>query len=489
MIPGALERSLFLIRAASLLVPAPHREEWRREWEAEIRYAWWSMRERGDSPSSMGRQLRRFSWGSLQDAVWHRLSVLNREDLARGVRYRVQSPWFCLGSLAAIILLIAAASGGLSATRAVLLPLPYADAGRIATVSQGGRLSIRSGIHPEWVRLWRSKSKLTDGAAAYNWKESVAGVSGHPSRVLNAEVSDNFFTLLGAATSAGRTFRPGDLLACPDCVVISDEFWRRRFASGGASIRLDGKRYRVIGVLDKRFWFLSRHIAVWSIAPFESKVRTGVVVRLRPDVARAAVEAEMESIVQASGVSPWDSLVAISPLQARVRSVFGSYALALGMAFIIAATGLRLRLRNLHRGGARALFFGSKTLMLLMAVLLSGLEFTRAPSITILGGTDLLTEPLSTWLFLLGCMGVLSWSIYDQRRRCRICLRRLGIAVHVGRTGCLLLDWAGTELMCVEGHGMLQVCEMASSWQEPEQWTSLDDSWFELFAHSGDLRL
>jgi hypothetical protein len=130
----------------------------------------------------------------------------------------------------------------------------------------------------------------------------------------------------------------------------------------------------------------------------------------------------------------------------------------------------------------RASFFVCKTGLLLIAVLLSGLEFTRATSITMIGGTDALTEPLSTWLFLIACMGVLSWSIYDQRRRCRVCVRRLGLPAHVGCPGCLLLDWAGTEMVCMEGHGMLYVPEMSSSWQDPEKWTTLDDSWQALFA-------
>jgi hypothetical protein len=101
-----------------------------------------------------------------------------------------------------------------------------------------------------------------------------------------------------------------------------------------------------------------------------------------------------------------------------------------------------------------------------------------------LGGTDAVTEPLSTWLFMLGSMGALVWSIADQRRRCRVCLRRLGMVAHVGCPGCLLLNWAGTELVCLEGHGMLHVPEMAACWQEPDRWTSLDDSWQELFERS-----
>jgi len=101
-----------------------------------------------------------------------------------------------------------------------------------------------------------------------------------------------------------------------------------------------------------------------------------------------------------------------------------------------------------------------------------------------LGGADLLTEPLSTWLFLLGCMGVLLWSVRDQQARCRVCLSRLGLRMRVGCPGCLLLDWAGTELVCVEGHGMLHVPDVVSSWNNPDQWTSLDDSWQTLFERS-----
>jgi hypothetical protein len=97
------------------------------------------------------------------------------------------------------------------------------------------------------------------------------------------------------------------------------------------------------------------------------------------------------------------------------------------------------------------------------------------------GGTDLLTEPLTTWLFLLAAMGALTWSVLDQRRRCRVCVRRLGLAARVGCPGCILLDWAGTELVCKEGHGMLHVPEMTSSWHEPQHWTPLDESWLALF--------
>ena len=62
----------------------------------------------------------------------------------------------------------------------------------------------------------------------------------------------------------------------------------------------------------------------------------------------------------------------------------------------------------LERGCRQVVFFCAKTLLLLVVVLLLGLEFTRAASITMTGGTDLSTEPASTWLFMMACAGALN---------------------------------------------------------------------------------
>jgi hypothetical protein len=284
---------------------------------------------------------------------------------------------------------------------------------------------------------------------------------------------------------SGQVIEPKTLRGCWDCVVLSYEFWRARYGGREAnSVEISGKRHTVAAVLEKRFWFLSRNVAVWKLAPVaewrESAERTGAVVRLRRDVTVRDAQAEMQAITEGYGVNPWDALVEISPLQARVRSVFGSFGLALGLAMVMTVATMRPRMPSWNWPAAS--FFAAKAALGLLAVLIAGLEFTRAAAITMIGGTDMLTEPLSTWLFLMGSIGALSWCVSDQRRRCRVCLRRLGLAAHVGCSGSLLLNWAGTELVCIEGHGMLHVPELAASWHEPERWTSLDESWTGLFA-------
>jgi hypothetical protein len=470
-----------LIRAAALVVPSRSRVDWQREWMAELHYAQRALREEGGGMGP-GNRLIGFALGAFQDAAWLRTRTWSGEHIKWTVVRGAESPAFCLFAIGMILALITMTSGLLPRTRTALLRLPYTDPDRIATVAQGDTtLAVRSGIRDEWVRWWRTGSHLIEGAATYFWSEKT--VDRRSTWV--ASVSPDFFSLLGARTVEGRRFGSDSFENCSDCAVLSYDFWRKAYGGKApANVEMDGRRFRVIAVLNKEFWFLTQRIGVWEIGrdAVNRNSKTGVVIRLRPDVTDAQARAELVSIVQARGVNPWASLIDISLLSTRVRAVFGSFALALILAIGTILPAVRVNFVPWSpRGLIRVLFFCSKAGLLLVAVLLAGLEFTRAPSITMLGGTDLATEPLSTWLFLLGCMGTLTWSIYDQRRRCRVCLRRFGLAAQVGCPGCVFLSWAGTEMVCLEGHGMLRVPERVSSWQRPDQWMSLDDSLAELF--------
>lgn len=472
------QRAECLVRAASWLVPSHSRGEWRREWASELHYAARDLKDRGAAESAVVE----FAWGAFPDAAWHRMRAWNPDTIERAVSRGAQSPTFCLAALSAVLLMVVVFSGFLPETRAVLFPLPYAAPDRIATVAQGGStLAMRAGVRGDWVQWWRSDSKLIEDAATYVWKEQT--IDGAATR--RAWVSANFFPLLGARFEDGKSIVRG----CMDCAFLSYDFWRKNYQNVPAYVEIDGRNVRVGGVLDRRFWFLTRRVGVWVISEENPKIRTGVVLRLKKDVTSAQAETELETVLQRHFVNAWSSLIEVSPLTRRVRSVFGSFALALLLAIgtILPALRSKLGASNFITWRvtfARVAFFGAKTALLLLVILFLGLEFTPAASITMLGGTDLSTEPLSTWLFLLGSMGALSWSIYDQRRRCRVCLWRYAVAAQIGCSGCILLGWSGTELVCLEGHGTLHVPERVASWQEQERWTSLDDSVLELFANN-----
>ena len=105
----------------------------------------------------------------------------------------------------------------------------------------------------------------------------------------------------------------------------------------------------------------------------------------------------------------------------------------------------------------------------------------RFVSVNLTGSPYPVAGELAMWLFFILSILGLSWAIHDQRKRCRICLRRLGMSVEIGRTGCVLLNWAGTELVCPVGHGVLYLPESQANWLARDRWSNLDESWEGLF--------
>ncbi len=73
------------------------------------------------------------------------------------------------------------------------------------------------------------------------------------------------------------------------------------------------------------------------------------------------------------------------------------------------------------------------------------------------------------------------WALRDQRRRCPVCLRLLSNPARVGHPSRNFLAWHGTEFICGEGHGLLHVPEIATTWFGTQRWLSLDPSWQGLF--------
>src|ERR1700683_2266072 len=89
-------------------------------------------------------------------------------------------------------------------------------------------------------------------------------------------------------------------------------------------------------------------------------------------------------------------------------------------------------------------------------------------------------------LFLL-CCGLLYVCIWDQRYRCRVCLRRLRMPVETGSWGgMLLLGRPRIEYICPYGHGTLTMAEMQISGLENPEWNPHGEMWDELCASARD---
>lgn len=127
------------------------------------------------------------------------------------------------------------------------------------------RLQAFSGV----VAVAIDQLRLTDAGGVVNQRRTETGslIGGWflPPAVNNAEfattflVSENYFKVLGIAAVRGSTFdylNSSDLAASPS-VLISENYWQRRFAGDpavlGKSIRLNGAAFTIIGITPHNF--------------------------------------------------------------------------------------------------------------------------------------------------------------------------------------------------------------------------------------------
>jgi hypothetical protein len=97
-----------------------------------------------------------------------------------------------------------------------------------------------------------------------------------------------------------------------------------------------------------------------------------------------------------------------------------------------------------------------------------------------------LTYTLAVLVWFLGCTGAFYLIIWDQRYRCRVCLRRLRMPVETGSWSRMLqFGRPRIEYICLYGHGTLREDEFQISGLEGPEWTPhSDDMWEELCASS-----
>jgi hypothetical protein len=98
-----------------------------------------------------------------------------------------------------------------------------------------------------------------------------------------------------------------------------------------------------------------------------------------------------------------------------------------------------------------------------------------------------LSYTLLAGLWFLSCCGLLYLCIWDQRYRCRVCLRRLRMPVETGSWGRMLfLGAPRIEYICPYGHGTLKLAELQISGLENPEWNPHGEIWDELCASARD---
>lgn len=479
-----------LIRLASQLVPAGQRQDWKQEWNAEIWHRWQFLFHAGEWNRREASRLIRNCLGSFPDAAWH---FASQEAVQSRIRERVRSPWLCLAGLAVSLLLVAAASSGLAATRDLLFSQWNRNSSRLLFIwlhpfVGGGDKGLPPDVVPDWAR----HSRLLEGIAPFN-------VSHAPVSTPHAGTSHPLIIATEPALFEVLRVRPAlGTLPFEQGIVLDHRAWVTLFRADpsviGSQVALNGRSYRVTGVLPPNFRFLSRQPSVYLVQRGMSDPRVMVIARVMPGISEEKLDLELRKIAENFAYYFFNSDLRLGFLQTEMFTPLRFFGVAVLISISIMLMVCRFRVRNVQvalkpenrkAAGRRVLFFLGKTILALAFVFIAGLELSRPASSVLLASKDPASGPFLVWLYILGAMGVFFWSLADQRARCRLCLRLLCFPVRIGCPGCLLLDWSGTELACTEGHGVLHVPLLAPSWDEESQhWISLDESWSGLFAHT-----
>ena len=172
-------------------------------------------------------------------------------------------------ALAALTLAIGTATGIFSVLNAVLIrSLPFREPERLVLDESPANRSWRlTGAG------WQPESSYLEDQAAYRPVELTLSTGSEAVRIGMAEVSANFFTLLGVEPAVGRSFRSEEVNPGQDQVaIISDGLWRSLFAGDsraiGASVRVGGVPLTVVGVAPRGFDYPGK-TALWAPTVFD----------------------------------------------------------------------------------------------------------------------------------------------------------------------------------------------------------------------------
>jgi predicted permease len=307
---------------------------------------------------------------------------------ARALR---RSPGFAAAAVLTLALGIGATTAVFSVVYGVLIrPLPFPNADRLVRIVQllprrsADAEPGRSGLSSDQVAEWRATSRtLTAIGNSFPLSVALTGVP-TPVRLNGATVSVPLFRAISVAPFKGRIFVDADEQRGNEQVVIlAYRVWVARFGAAddalGRSIMLNGRPYRVIGVMPEGFGFPSVAFPSMSLAsngelsaepefwmPIVARPRPAApasggvslaqetLALLRPGVTVPEATAEANTLMQARAGQRW-AVELTSPIleEARsVRPVLGTFqAAVMFVLFIACANVINLLLARLsnHR--------------------------------------------------------------------------------------------------------------------------------------------
>jgi len=259
-----------LYRALLQLYPAGFRAEYGPELERA--YAERTARSRG--PLAPLRN----ALHALADVVPNALGV-HAEILGQDVRFAVRAlrrtPGYALTAVLVVALGVGANTAIFSLADLVFIrPLPFRAPEQLVKIWQASPDYGRNECSPANLRDWASMTSSFTGMAASTIRSANLSGRGEPRELVSAKVTPNLFQVLGVAPALGRVFDAAEAEA-GQSLLLSDALWRTQFGADprvlGATVRLNGEPYVVVGVMPPSFRYPHAEIEAWMPLVFHEE--------------------------------------------------------------------------------------------------------------------------------------------------------------------------------------------------------------------------
>lgn len=284
-----------------------------------------------------------------------------RHDIRYGIRSLIKDRAFATTALATLALGVGATTAIFSVMSGVVLrPLPFPAPDRL--VQLYGTPAER-GEAVDRLQDIRDQSTSFDALAGYDVSARFLRGAGGSERIMTVRAEQDFFSMLGVAPIAGRTFRSDDSTAV---AVAAEGFWRQRLGGHpsviGSAITLDDQPVTIIGIMPDSFQFpygaasllpgvaAQARTDLWmlmNLAPeLQRRSRFSYVTgRLRAGIPLSAAESELAVITKRLAtlypdqagprgvrVAPLSDAVVVAPVRRSLFLLFGAVGLVLTLA-------------------------------------------------------------------------------------------------------------------------------------------------------------
>jgi predicted permease len=255
------------------------RDAWRKGGTFRVAALW--LRAFADS-------LRNGAAERVRPAAWWRRSGNWGRDIELVGRRLVRSPVFAATTIGTLTIGLGMFAVVYTAVQKVLIaPMPYKDPGDLYYVwrDYGAIADVKRGAlaGTDIVELQKGAAFVEEAAGLQPFLGGIFSLreGGEAMEVAVTRTSTNFCHLLGVAPALGRSFAPDEVgPGRGQVMLLTDHLWKRLGANPGivgTDVRLQGRPFRVIGVLPPDFSFLRNEPAaapqrVDAFTPFEEDI-------------------------------------------------------------------------------------------------------------------------------------------------------------------------------------------------------------------------